>query len=374
MRSLLIDQIAKVNYKYTFPLVNGLINAGVEVRLVLDKKKERENCLVGGINLFNTDEKNVSKLSKLINYIISYKKIGELLKNEHFDIIHTEWYIFSPIDYFFLSKYKKKYKLKYIATVHDILPFNQKVYDMMFHKKIYSLADSIILQADNNMKRFANLFPESKQKTIMIPHGHMLDYIETHDKNQSREKLGIPSEKFVFLFFGQIKKVKGVDLLLRALLKIKDQYPQIYIVIAGNIWKTDFSECKNIIEKNDFSNCLKTDIRYIPDKEVSYFFSATDICILPYTDVYQSGVIQLAYGYKKPVVSTKLPSFTQFVHEGETGFLADVKDSESLSQAMIRAIQSESELEIMGQKGYDLVKKNLDWNNLAKKIVKECYL
>lgn len=373
MKVLLIDQIAKINYKYTFPLANALKKAGVDVHLVIDKKEEIENCLCERIKLFNTDEKSIGKFRKLINYMSSYRRIGEILKIKHIDIIHTEWYNFSPIDYFFLKKYKHKYNLRYIATVHDILPFNEKNYDKFFYKKLYKLADQIILQTPANVQRFAGLFPESSAKTKMIPHGHMINYVQIEDKRKSREKLGIPQDKIVFLFFGQIKKVKGVDVLLKAVLKLREKYPNAYTVIAGSVWKADFSECQDIINKNNLKQCVKTDIRYIPDEEVKYFYSAADVCVLPYTDVYQSGVIQLAYGYKKAVVSTTLPAFTQFVKENNTGFLAVPGDAESLAAAMERAIKNENRLDEIGCAGYEMVKRELNWDDIANRIIKDCY-
>lgn len=373
MKVLLVDQIAKVNYKYTFPLANGLKKAGADVVLVIDQKAEKENCQCERVNLFNTDEKDIGKTQKMQNYIASYKKIGKMLEDGHYDVLHTEWYTFSPLDYFFLKKFKRKHKIKYVATVHDILPFNEKFYDMYFHKKLYALADSIILQAPGSMDRFAELFPDLKEKMHMVPHGHMLDYVEPADKEESRKRLGIPNDKLVFLFFGQIKKVKGVDILLKALLKLKDRYPEVCVVIAGSVWKADFSECQEIIDNNDLHDCLKTDIRYIPDEEVKYFYSASDVSVLSYTDVYQSGVIQLAYGYKKAVVSSDLPAFTQFVKEGKTGYVSKAGDPDSLAQAMERAILDRERLSEVGQNGYNLVKQTLNWDDLAEKIVNECY-
>lgn len=373
MKTLLIDQIAKVNYKYTYPLANGLVQAGAEVDLVIDQKAEEENCVCKKYRLFNTDEKNIGKLQKMKNYIASYQQIGKMLSEKNYDVLHTEWYTFSPIDYYFLNKFKKKYGVRYVATVHDILPFNEKFYDMYYHKKLYDLADAIILQAPANVQRFTELFPEDKNRIHMIPHGHMLDYVETVDQTEAREHLNIPMDKKVFLFFGQIKKVKGVDLLLQAFLKLLQKRDDIYLVIAGSVWKTDFSGCQEIIERNDFKNCLLTDISYIPDDEVKYYYSAADVCVLPYTDVYQSGVIQLSYGYQKAVVCSDLPAFTQFVKEGETGFIARNRDVESLAAAMERALEFNN-LTGVGKAGYELVKKELNWNDLAKRIVGECYI
>lgn len=374
MRVMLVDQIAKVNYKYTFPLANGLTKQGVCVQLIIDQKKERENCICERICLFNTSEKNCNKLNKLTNYVISYFSILKLIKRQKVDIIHSQWFIFSPVDYWFLRHIKKKYGMRYVATVHDILPFNRKFYDMYFHRKLYHMADSIILQAPGNVERFAKLFPHLTDKVHMIPHGHMLDYVEPQDMQESRQRLGIPSNKTVFLFFGQIKKVKGVDVLLKAIALLKGQYPGLYAVIAGSVWKTDFAECKKIIADNQLDKCLITDIRYIPDEEVKYYYSSCDVCVLPYTDVYQSGVIQLAYGYCKPVVATTLSAFLQFVKEDTTGFLAEPGNPESLAKAMEKAFHTDREKLInMGEAGYKLVCKELDWNNLAAQIVEKCY-
>lgn len=374
MKALLIDQIAKVNYKYSFPLANGLSNQGIEVQMVIDQKQESENCTCKRLCLFNTDEKGINKFNKMVNYVKSYAAILKLLKQEDYHIVHSEWFILSPLDYMFLRAIKLKYHIRYVATVHDILPFNRKFYDMFFHRKLYGIADSIILQAPGNVERFAKLFTESISKVHMIPHGHMLDYIEPQEQSESRQKLGIPLNKAVFLFFGQIKKVKGVDVFLRAITLLKEQYPNMYAIIAGSVWKTDFSECQKIIEYNRLGECLKTDIRYISDEEVKYYYSACDICVLPYTDVYQSGVLQLAYGYRKPVVATSLPAFTQFVKEGETGFLSEPGSVESLAGAMERALNAEKEqLAGMGEAGYEFIRRELDWNDLAERIVNECY-
>jgi D-inositol-3-phosphate glycosyltransferase len=372
MRVLLLDQITKVNYKYTYPLVNGLQNAGVHVDLVMDQKKEDENCTCEKYRFFNTDEKNVGKMKKVLNYVQSYKRVGQLLSQGNYSVLHTEWFNFSPIDYHYLKQMKNKYGIRYVATVHDILPFNEKFYDMYFHKKLYGLADSIILQAPGNVKRFVDLFPENKEKIHMIPHGHMLDYVEIVNQNDARKHLNIPNDKTVFLFFGQIKRVKGVDILLKAFLKLLQKRDDIYLVIAGSVWKADFSACQEIIDRNDFKGCLRTDIHYIPDDEVKYYYSAADVCVLPYTDVYQSGVIQLAYGYQKPVVSSDLQAFTQFVKEGETGFISKACDVESLTGAMDKAANSNQLVEI-GKAGYELVKKTLNWDDLARKIVEDCY-
>ena len=373
MRVLIVDQIAKVNYKYTFSLANALKDKKINIDLVVDQKKEQENCRCNIIRLFNTDEKNIGKLEKLINYVRSYRVIGKTISDKNIEILHTQWLIFSPVDYFFLKKFKQRYGIKLIVTIHDILPFNKKFYDMNFHAKVYSLADRIIVQAENNMIRFRELFPNLIKKVTMIPHGNFFEYAEIVDKRKAREHLGIDNDKFVLLFFGQIKKVKGVGVLLNAFSKIFKKYPNMQLIIAGSVWKDDFFSYQEIIDKNNMSSSVRTDIRYIPDDDVKYYYSSADVCILPYLDVYQSGVIQLSYAYKKAVIATNIGAFREVVINEKTGFLCNVNDPDDLSCAIEKAYNERKNLKDMGCEGYNYISEKYSWDKIADKVYEEYF-
>lgn len=369
MKIMLLDQIAKVTYKYTFSLGNALMKYNNDITLAIDSKKERENCKCRIWNLFNTDESGVSKIKKFKNYISSYRKIYKEMKENKYDVLHTQWLIFSPIDYYYLKKIKEKCGVKLIVTIHDILPFNQKFYDVYFHKKVYGLADNIILQAENNKDRFKELFPEYYSKCKMIPLGHILDYADILEKEKAREKLEIPNDKFVFLFFGQIKKVKGVDVLLKAYAEFCKTHENTLLVIAGKVWKDNFSQYQAIIDENKIEHKVRTDIKFIPDDDVKYYYSASDCCVLPYLDVYQSGVIQLCYAYKKPVIASNIGALREIVKDGDTGYLCEVNDANSLCKAMNKIVSlDEVALNAMGKEGYNYVKEKYSWDNIADKV------
>ena len=369
MKVLFVDQIAKVNYKYSFSLANALEAVGANVALVMDQKEEDAGCGCEKYRWFNTDEKNIKKSRKFLNYISSYKKIKREIEQGEYQVLHIQWLIFSPVDYYYLHKIKKKTGIKIVVTIHDILPFNQKFYDYRCHKKIYDLADEIIVQADNNIERFDELFPRMAGKEVMIPHGHFLDYAERIDKNTARNHLDFLHDEKIVLFFGQIKKVKGVGVLLNAFAQIKDENPNVLLVIAGSVWKDDFSQYQEIIDQKGMGKAVRTDIRYIPDEEIKYYYSAADFCVLPYLDVYQSGVVQLSYAYKKPVVATRLGAFKEVVLEGRSGFMCEPGDVDSLREALQKALDSYGRYDEMGQAGYDYIREKFSWTEIAKKIV-----
>lgn len=370
MKVLLIDQIAKVNYKYSFSLANALAKKeNIQIDLVTDGKQQEENCTLKKYRLFNTADKDIGRLKKIVNYLQSVREILRIAK-EGYDIIHSQWIIFSPVDYWCLKQLKRQGK-RIVVTIHDILPFNQKFYDYYYHKKIYELADRIIVQAPDNVERFHVLFPENRVPVHMIPHGHFMDYVTRQDQNISREKLGIPADKFVFLFFGQIKKVKGVDTLLTAWSGVLKNHPEMrekaILVIAGSVWKADFGKCEEIIEKEGLQKYLKLDIRYIPDEEVDYYYGAADICVLPYYEVYQSGVLQLTYAQQKAAIVTDIPAFTDIVDESR-GFLCRPQDADSLTAAMLAAYEQRNRLPQMAKAGYDYISKRFDWDLIADDI------
>lgn len=370
MKVLLISQIAVVDYKYTFSLANALLACGNEVELVIDDKKDNNYCKCKCYNQFLTSRKDVGKVQKLHNYCSSYRFIVKKAIQEKFDVVHVQWFQFSPVDYHYLKKLKNHH-VKLVVSVHDILPFNEKKYDMSYHRKIYSLCDHIIVQAKTNISRFGELFPEYKDKVKFIPHGHFLDFADIYDQKEARKHLGLPSDKTVLLFFGQIKKVKGVGILLEAFGKLTQKRDDLYLIIAGSVWKDDFAPYQEIIDKYHMTEKqLKTDIRFIPDEEIGYYYSACDLAVMPYLDVYQSGVIHLVYAYSKPAVATAIAPFMEIVEDGVTGYLCQPNDSDSLASAIERAVASSQKFKEFGIAGKRIIEKKFSWIDIASKITK----
>lgn len=364
---LLIDQIARVTYKYTYSLANALSDRGIKLELVIDDKDDNDDCKVKAHNRFHTSRKNISKPEKLVNYILSYQYICNTVQKGAFDVVHAQWFPFSPVDYYYLKKIKKSGR-RIITTVHDILPFNCKSYDPYFHRKIYELSDAIIVQAKANIDRFNERFPGFSDKVTYIPLGNSLEFAGDCTPDEARARLKLPRDKHILLFFGQIKKVKGVGVLLEAFGQLAKERDDLFLVIAGNVWKDDFSVYQEIIDRYGLDERnLKTEIRFIPDEEIDVYYAACDLTVLPYLDVYQSAVIQLAYAYKKTVIATALPAFTELVEEGKTGFVCEPDDVESLKSAIMRALDAKDEWKSIGEAGYQKVKEQCAWEDIAEK-------
>ena len=369
MKVLLLDQIASVNFKYSFSLANALADAGAGAEMVTDNVADASYCRCPVHRRFSTARKDIGKLRKALNYVGAWRFVFRKAVREHFDIVHLQWFDLSPVDAFFIRRLKRK-GVHPVAGVHDILPMHPKRFDPYFYRLIYRLCEKIYVQAEANLSRFCAVFPEDRDKLSLIPHGHFLDFAAPVPRQEARELLGIPSGKTVFLFFGQIKKVKGLDLLLSAFGSLAQKRDDLYLIIAGNVWKDDFSVYQEQISRLGLGpECLRADIRYIPEKELSLYFSACDLCVLPYRDVYQSGVLQLIYAYEKPPVASRIPSFLELVREGETGYLFDAGSEDSLAQALERAAGDRENWASLGRRGQDLVREALSWDRIAVQVL-----
>ncbi|URZ14842.1 glycosyltransferase family 4 protein [Clostridium felsineum] len=371
MKVFLIDQIGNINNKYSFDLCNGLYKNGINVKLITNDCNNTEGLNVEFKKIFKSFGRR-GKVKKLLQYINSWREIIKYIEIENIDILHVQWITFAPVDYYFLNMISKK-RVKIVMTVHDILPFNKKIYDYHYHKKIYNKTDRIILQAKVNVDRIQQEFNLEKDKCKYIPHGHFISNVKTIDKHVARKALSIANNKKVFLFFGQIKKVKGLHILIQALSLAVKENKNIYLIIAGKVWKDNFAYYQDIIDKLNLKDYIRCDIKFIPDEDIGYYFCASDVIVLPYLEIYQSGVVQLAYAYSKPVIATDVGGLGEVVEQNITGVLVPKANKELLAKAIVSfSKESMDAIDKIGANGKKYAEKNFDWQNICKDV-KELY-
>jgi glycosyltransferase involved in cell wall biosynthesis len=156
----------------------------------------------------------------------------------------------------------------------------------------------------------------------------------------ARRQLGLSPDDKVLLFFGRIAPYKGVEDLLSALARLVREDPRYVVVLAGEVKDPScepyWLDLKRMISELKLERHVRIEDRFIPDDQVGLFFRASDVTVLPYRRIYQSGVVALAYAQGTPVVASDVGSFKTDVLEGETGFVfksADVTELAATIQA-----------------------------------------
>jgi len=144
-----------------------------------------------------------------------------------------------------------------------------------------------------------------------------------------KSELGIAEDDNVLLFFGYIRKYKGLDILLKAFPKILGKYPDSYLLVVGEFYDNPESYLKIIGDLN-IGERVKVINEFVPNEEVSKYYQISDVVILPYLSATQSGILNVAYGFNKPVIVTDVGGLTEFVEEGKTGFVIKSNSVEAI--------------------------------------------
>jgi glycosyltransferase involved in cell wall biosynthesis len=158
------------------------------------------------------------------------------------------------------------------------------------------------------------------------------------DKITARKKLGL-SAKNIILYFGIIRDYKGFDILLNAIAELKDSRLDFHLLAGGECYGNDEKYTK-LISNLGISDYITWHNKYIPDSEVSNYFSAADVVALPYRTASQSGVTQMAYSYDLPVIVTKVGGLPEIVDEGQSGFTIEPENPTELANMLEKHLKN----------------------------------
>ncbi|MDY6894141.1 MAG: glycosyltransferase family 4 protein, partial [Thermotogota bacterium] len=269
---------------------------------------------------------------------LTYYKLLRTINSLNPDVIHViQEFLWLIILFPFLRGYPR------ILTVHDPTFRGQgiRIYtkiEFIFRPFIRSMADRIIVHGEVLKKVLINKkIPENK--VVSIPHGEFSLYSKWGN-DACREYKSV-------LFFGTISDYKGIEYLIESEPTITKEVPGVKITIAGS---GDFTKYERLINNRDN---FEIDNRFIPDEEVAGLFQKASVVVLPYTGASQSGVVPIAYAFKKPVVVTNVGSIPEVVEHGKTGYVVPPKDSGALADAIIKLLQNDDLRKEMGENAYE---------------------
>ena len=268
----------------------------------------------------------------------------------------------------------KMLRMDCVVTAHDIESLDENIKTRIFPSLCYRIADKIIVHNKWSRDTIKGKFNVAEGKISIIPHGNYLPLINSiPPRSKARKKLNIPDNAKIFLFFGHIKKVKGLDLLIEAMPMVLNKYPEAKLLIAGRPWKIDYQIYREMINRTEIhKNCIEK-ICFIPHNEISFYFAASDLVVLPYRKIYQSGVMILAMSYNKPILISDLPPAKEIIKDGINGFLFQAGNSFSLAQEICSVISNPEKMEEVASNGYNFVITKLDWNVIGL-LTKKTYL
>ena len=249
-----------------------------------------------------------------------------------------------------------------VFTVHNVLPHEIGWLDRVTYSLLYNRMKGLIFHGLTSRNRFERFFSLNHRRWVTIPHGEYVFHFE------NRPVPGPNLEEKNILFFGNIRKYKGLSYLLRAFQLVREQIPGARLLIVGQPIE-DFSPYQKEIDLLGMAKDVDVELRYVSNEEVPEILCRATVIALPYTDVYQSGVLLLAYGAGIPVVASDTGDLSEAVHDQETGLLVPPTDVPALRDALIELLKDPEKCTEMGRNARRLADTEYNWTHIAERTL-----
>ncbi len=293
--------------------------------------------LFPGKTQYSTDEPpkdlNINVSVNSINPL-NWIKIGREIKKSKPDIVvFNYWLPLMAPCYGTIARILRKDKsIACLAVIHNMIPHEKRTGDKQLSSYFINACSGFVTMT-NQVNVDLELFTSSSNKAI-IPHPVYDTYGEGVSKAAAAEHLHADVKARYLLFFGLVRKYKGLDLLMHAMAEEKVRAFNLKLLVAGEFYE-DRVFYESLAKELNIYNDLILVSDFIPDKEVRYYFSIADLVVLPYRNATQSGVSSLAIHFDKPMIVSNFGGLPETVVEGKTGFVVTA-EANDLANAIVR--------------------------------------
>lgn len=349
--------------QFSSALVKALLKSGTEI-IPLNFKRQYPNFLFPGKTQFveKNDVVEDFETHQIIDSInpVSYLKAKKFVNEQKASVLIVNyWMTFFGICQGFIAK-KSKVEQK-IAILHNLIPHEQKFYDTFVNRYFLKQFDAFVVMSDKVKADLLKMKPGAKH--IQLEHPNYNHFGNKMNQSHAREQLNLPQDKKVLLFFGLIRKYKGLDILIDVLSNLKEDY---VLLIAGECYE-DVNSYFQQINNLGLNQRVFLNTNYIPDEAVSVYFSASDLCVLPYRTATQSGIVAVANQFEIPIVASNVGAFPKSIQKGE-GLIFEAENNSDL-QGKIEQYFDQNLKETF-QSNIRLKNQKLTWDFFTEEILK----
>ena len=332
---------------YAFGLAMALISKGVRVDMIGgDGEDSPELHVTPNLRFLNfrgrqrQNEKFATKLSKVMLY---YARLIRYTARSNPGILHILWN--NKLEYFdrtILMLYYKLLGKKIALTAHNVNQAKRDIQDSLLNHLTlriqYRLCDNIFVHTQKMKDELCQDFAVAEKAVTVIRHPINNAFPDTGlTPAEAKRQLNVKADEKTILFLGRIRPYKGIEHLLAAFQQLAKREAKYRLIIAGEPKKgsEDYLDEIREIANRDFGRReIIMKFQFIPDDQMELYLKAADVLVLPYKDIFQSGVLFLAYSYGLPVVAMDVGSFREEIVEGKTGFLCRPGDTADLARAL----------------------------------------
>ena len=338
---------------YVLGLTAELLSKGVSLDVIgsdeLACAELRDKPGLNFLNLRGDQRSNASFTAKMLRVIRYYAKLIGYAATAKPKIFHVLWNNkFETFDRTLLMLYYRFLGKRVVLTAHNVNADKRDSKDTFVNRLTlriqYRLADAVFVHTQKAKIELLNAFGVKESRVTVIPFGINNTLPNTHlTPSQAKEQLGLGNGDRAILFFGRITPYKGLEYLVAALRILWARNNAYRLIVAGrpdnceSYWNT----VRESIREDVQSGRIMLKSEFIPDEAVEIYFKAADVLVLPYRQIYQSGVLFLAYSFGLPVLAADVGSLKDEIVEGKSGLVFKAEDAGELAVTIERYFGSD---------------------------------
>ncbi|MBI9034052.1 MAG: glycosyltransferase [Bacteroidales bacterium] len=345
-------------------LGRALQRAGYDVEMITFSLQYPEFLFPGKTQFSDDPAPQGMKISRMINSVnpLSWVKTASYIKRNMVDLVVFRYWIPLLAPAFGTIARLIRTRSTVIAIPDNIIPHEKRFGDVWLTKYFTGGCDGFIpmsTSVQSQMKRFSN------RQSLYLPHpindnlGHKID------KFLAREKLGLDKDGKYLLFFGLVRKYKGLDLLLEALSNDLIKNSSVKLLVVGEFYD-DPKFYNDLIDKYGIADRVIVKNEFVKTEDIKYYFSAIDLVTQTYHTATQSGITQVAYNFDCPMLVTNVGGLPEMVPDQLVGYVVD-KNSKHIAQAIDDFFANDRFAEFSDHVAQEKLK--YSWDNFAEKLI-----
>lgn len=252
----------------------------------------------------------------------NWLRMGRRIRRERPDIVLLKYWtpFMAPCFGTIARLARRNGHTRFLCQIDNVEPHEHHFFDRWFNRWFLGAVDGFVYMSEQVHRE---LEAYTNAPALFSPHPRFESYGEPIDRAEACCRLGLDPQRRYALFFGLIRDYKGLDWLLEAWAKLRAEGrigAEWQLIVAGECY-TDPEPYRRTIERCGLTEEIAFHDRFIPDEEVKAYFSAADFLVLPYKSATQSGVTQIAYQFRLPVIVTRVGGLAEIVPDGAVGYV-----------------------------------------------------
>ncbi len=303
------------------------------------------------------------RLLDSINPFTWLKTASYLRRQKPDALIFKYWMPFFAPAFGTVARLARRKGIKIFTVVDNALPHERRLFDKQFSRYFLNANHGLVVMSDSVESDIRSLDIEKPIRRVGHPVYDIFGKAIASD--QARQLLNLPQNRKIILFFGFIRRYKGLHVLLQAMPYIIKALPDIHLVVAGEFYD-DEAFYKTIIDEHRLQDYISMRSDYIAEEDIHKFFSAAELVVQPYVSATQSGVAQIAYNFNQPLVVTHVGGLAEIVPHEKAGLVVPPNHPKALANAVVRFFKENMKAQLI--RGVKSEKQKYSWDRLLQAI------